>query len=626
MKTKPLIIILIACLVVIVFLIQSCKTAKTNEEGVRQFMSKFSLALATKNPDSALKFFDKSNNAFAIRRLVNLLEGNDGYNTPSGPLFKLNMDTEGSDITFPSPDIASVSVPINFIHDTIASRNSKLVFKLFIDEHKGFKILLVDYNKFLHDYISYEGLVKSKTLTDKDIFSPVTLQAFKTADQLKSKYDSVVWFSHVDKKTFYYVIKGKWQYNGNFNGDTTITYKMGLVDPDLKEIIPVEYDLIHNIGGTFDGLIEVEKNHKRGFYDLTGKIVLPVIYDQIFPLNSSENLAALRIANNYYWLKNDYTISEKVDIKIGDVVSNLKQMGSFTVTGQKLNNITEFNSREQNGAIYIPPSYLVDLDILPIIKTFKNPLRRNVEYDDVSTSYQVKLERQNSDSGNWLTSTLYSIRDYFLGGRSEFYDTKNMVVTDTKHNTVYSYSFFTDYSSEEDGGTSLSGLCNEFTLRPLNDSLFELKATAVTNIYLYNQDILTEMPVYHYLQLKNGKLVAMETNRMFGFTKFIKMDDTYLDGCYLYQAKISGSDTSFKRSNIDHLPTEALKYMKNEIFADYHYKFRDSTWSRIFQESSPNYKSENSSVNDSLTEIDKYNINWITQKLKLANAKKLASN
>jgi hypothetical protein len=622
-------VITIACLFLSMALIIRCKSSsKNNEENIRQFMNKFSLALASKQPDSALNFFDKTNNIFRIKRLINLLEGNDGYYTHSGPIFKLNLDFPGSAITFPSPDIADVTVPVNFLHDTIASENSSLTFKLLIGEHKDVKIMLVDYNKFIHDYISSESLVKSKTLTDKDIFSPITLQAFKTADQLKSKYDSVIWFAHINQKTFYYVVKGKWDYDGDLDRqqDTAINYKMGLVGPDLKEIIPVEYDLIHNIGGTFDGLVEVEKNNKRGFYDLDGKIVVPVIYDQVFPITSSENLAALRLGNDYYWLKNDLSITGKVDIKIGDIVSNLKQAASFSVTGQQLNNITEFNSRERNGTVYIPPSYLVDLNILPMIKTFKNPLRRNIEYDDVSTSYQVKFDKQNNYSGNWLTSAFYSIRDYFLGGRSEFYDTKNMVVTDAKHNKVYSFGFSTDYSSEEDGGGDLSGSCNEFILKPLNDSLFELKATAVTEISLHNQDILAEMPVYHYLQLKNGKLVEMKTDRLFGFTKFIKMDDSYLDGCYLYRAKIPGSDTGFKKSNIDHLPEEAIKYMKNEIFADYHYKFRDSTWSQIFEEGFPNYKNENSSVDDSLTEIDKYNINWITQKLKASNIKKLASN
>ncbi|WP_394772378.1 hypothetical protein [Mucilaginibacter sp.] len=62
--------------------------------------------------------------------------------------------------------------------------------------------------------------------------------------------------------------------------------------------------------------------------------------------------------------------------------------------------------------------------------------------------------------------------------------------------------------------------------------------------------------------------------------------------------------------------------IKNEIFADYAYKFKDKRWEDIFMMmESYNRKTidkqpYNVSVDDSLTVIDKYNINWINQRLK----------
>ena len=64
--------------------------------------------------------------------------------------------------------------------------------------------------------------------------------------------------------------------------------------------------------------------------------------------------------------------------------------------------------------------------------------------------------------------------------------------------------------------------------------------------------------------------------------------------------------------------------MKNEIFADYAYQFKDKRWQYLFEdginpvynEHKSNNKPNNASVDDSLTVIDKYNINWINQKLK----------
>jgi hypothetical protein len=125
--------------------------------------------------------------------------------------------------------------------------------------------------------------------------------------------------------------------------------------------------------------------------------------------------------------------------------------------------------------------------------------------------------------------------------------------------------------------------------------------------------------------LKGGKIIEDVTNRKFSFTKFRKMDDSYLDGCYLYLIKPLIEKEGYKKQQSDYLRKDVLQYMKNEIYAGYHYKFKDSTWNGVFRESIANYEAKNESVDDSLTEIDKYNINWINQKLKTSQSKKLAS-
>ena len=72
--------------------------------------------------------------------------------------------------------------------------------------------------------------------------------------------------------------------------------------------------------------------------------------------------------------------------------------------------------------------------------------------------------------------------------------------------------------------------------------------------------------------------------------------------------------------------------MKNEIYADYRYEFKDKRWKEVFQNIEYTYDKEshkllegNTTVADSLTAIDKYNINWINQKLKSTQEKSLAS-
>jgi hypothetical protein len=153
------------------------------------------------------------------------------------------------------------------------------------------------------------------------------------------------------------------------------------------------------------------------------------------------------------------------------------------------------------------------------------------------------------------------------------------------------------YGNGESGG-ALCGKCNENNFRPINNTLFEFKTTS----YLDKYEIM-EGPFYHYLQIRNGELVALPDKRIFNCTAYVKMDDSYLTSCYIVDDKV-----------INHLTVDMLQTMKNEIFASYGYQFKNKKWTDEFY---GRYgEGKNINVDDSLTVIDKYNINWINNKLK----------
>jgi hypothetical protein len=633
MKTKPILIVAVSVIVLAAcafLFFRGKKMSSPKQSEISQFLSHFKTQISKGNRDSLLSYFGDKQKSEPINRLLNALLNKPEKGDYTEVLFHTELDIAKSNISFINPELAVAIVPVTFRGERLESKFSTITFTIQkIAEHQ-YKIYQVDARDFITDYIGYRNNAWQKQYSDKEIYSPATLKAFTDASNLYAKYDSVIWFSHVKDQTYFYIVKGKWDFYEALERekDTTKTYKMGLASPDYKEVIPAEYDLVHNISGTFPNLIEVEKEHKRGFYDLSGKIVIPVEYDQIFPVNDAENLAALKKGDDYFWLKNDYTISEKADINISDLFAKLKQPASFTLTQSPAGDITEFNSREQHGSIYLPPSYLVDLGLMPQVKQFKNPLRNHVEFEAASTQYVVKAKslpvQASAGNDNWLQSAFYSIRDYFIGGRTEFYDTRNLVLIDKKHNKIYSQRVETDYSPEGESD-SPSDNCNEYAFRPLTDSLFEVKATAVSGISLYSgKSDLQEMPVYHYLTIKNEKLTELNTSRLFSFTKYIKMDQSYLEGCYLYLVDDGSPRWKHKRSNL--LTPEVLRYMKNEIYAEYKYKFKDKRWNEIFYDAYGEGKTgQNTTVDDSLTEIDKYNIQWIDQKLKATPAKVLAA-
>jgi len=634
MKTKP-ILITVAVLILLggAFLfIRSRNLVKPKAAEINQFLYAFSNQINAGRTDSLLADFDVNTPPRSLKKLINLLVGKAELNGKDKPLAAIHLDVDAGTIDVVNSDLIIAHVPAKFTRESFDAKWSTLTLKIHQISPHQFKIIQLDAREFLADYFAYENLIRSKSLADKDIYSPITLKAFETAKQLKSKYDSVIWFGHLDNKTYFYVVKGKWDMQNDIERwkDSVIQpYKMGMVGPDLKEIVPVEYDLIHNINGTFPGMVEVEKDNKKGFFDLNGKITVPVNYDQIFPIDDENNLAVLRNGDDYFYLKKDMSISEKVDLKLSDFFSRIQMLSSeLNLYKCALSVVTEYNSRDNHGAIYIPPSYMADLNMISKWQNFKNPLRK-IQYDDVHANYNISFSNDSKDADNWFLASFYKIRDYYVGGRSEFYEKKNMVMVDKKNNRVFTNDLETDFTWEEDGGESLEGACDVNVVRPISDTLFEVKSGAILNVDLYDTTkYVFGGPSYSYFAIKNNKLIQLRTNRKFGFTKYVKMDDSYLNNCYVLKVG-PGNYYNKEKKSIDHVTPEILRYIKNEIYADYRYQFKDQRWMAIFQGMPSYYVKEgikpNVSVDDSLTAIDKYNINWINQKLKGTQEKSLAS-
>jgi len=621
MKTKPILtaiagIILLAAM----FFISACHHQEKADKGeITRFLDKFSDKLNQGDAAALQEMFEVKMSPKTLKKLLGLLTGKKDFASKEKPFANVTLDIDASDIKQISQDVLTANVQAELTHLAVEKRVSNITFKIRKISAGVYKIIRIDARKFLADYTEYANYIKSRTMSDKDLFAPITIAAFKTAAQLKTKYDSVIWFAHVNDKTYFYVVKGKWSMEKDidrknpFYKDSVVdSYKMGLVSPDLKEIIPAEYDLIHNINGTIDGLVEVEKDNKRGFYNLEGKLVLPVNYDQIFPLKNDENVALLRNGDDYFYLKKDFSITDKVaGIKLEDVLPQIKTYGdSFKLSEKDSKIIMEYNSRDKYTSIVIPPSYLVDMEILPVSIDFQNSLRHPSEEDygdgEGNEYYDVKFEGSEKKEGNWFESIYYSVVDSYLGGRSGLYTTKHFVMLNKKENKLLSFSA-DSYFGKGEGGGDRSVNCHENSLRSIGDSLFEFKTTSELEFELYKEkDFVYDGPYYHYLHIKSGKLEAVHCERVFNCTKFVKMDDSYLDGCYTINDK-----------TVDHLTPEILRYMKNEIFASYNYKFKDKRWNEVFQYSfNRDSIGKNISVDDSLTEIDKYNINWISQKLK----------
>jgi len=642
MKTKPLLIALaaIAVLICLFFIVKAKYFTKPGQGEITQFLTDFNTELQSGHTDTLLTYFE-SNKYKKIDLLVKVLSGKTGLNGKTAALFKITLDPKNNKILSATSDNTIVEVPVSFFADSIAEKISSIIFTIHKTGDHQFKITAVKMDKFLKDYGAYASLVRSKTTPAADVYSAITLASFKVAAQLKSSYDSVLWFDHVGDKTYYYVIRGKLNdqfYWGDDEraADYAPTYKMGLVNPDMKEIIPVEFDLVHNVNGTIPGLIEVEKDGKKGFYNLKGVLVLPASYDQIFPLVNDDNLALLRVGSDYFYLKSDTTLSPKIpDLKIADMLPKIKTYGStYTLSDKTEQDIMEYNDRETFTSIIVAPSYLVDMRLLTRFLTFQNPLRHpsaDEEGDgDGSLTLKIEFDGEKQEDGNWFKTAFYSLYDDYLGGRSGLYEEKKVLIVDKKQNRMFSFGV-SSYDNEGEGGGGLSGLCNENSFHAINDTLFEFRTTSeFDQELLNNKHTLAEGPCYYYLHIQNGKLVALPNTRIFGCTKYIKLDDSYLQGCYVINIMPPGNPNSIpynsgKNISIDRATPEILQYMKNEIYASYGYRFKSADWNDRFSYRFGSDTTKAVNVDDSLTVIDKYNINFLNQKLKNQDSKTLAA-
>lgn len=630
MKTKPtLIIAAVVILLVagIIFFVKSRNPRVTapDESEVAYFLNKFNKGVKEGNTDTLLDCFAPEIKIRSLKKFIKLLAGKPDK-AGNKPLAEISLEMEKYQTTDFAGGITQVTIPVSLSHGSLEERSSMLILRIGKNSKAVLKIVQADVRRFVTDYDDYTAFVESKTIPLSQRFKPITLAAFKMAEQLKTRYDSVVWFDHIDGRTFFYVVKGKWERYDidslDIDGFET-RYQMGLVGPDLKEIIPAKFDLVHNINGTIDGLVEVEKDNKKGFYDLTGKNVVPVDYDQVFPLKDSTNIALMRRGDDYFYLEKDLTITGKLaDLKIENMYKNIKNFGeSYTWSDSTFRNVMEYNSMDQYNSIIIPPSYLADLHILPRIIDFQNPLRdensTGADDDDEGNgdnTYAVNFDGEGKNSESWFETAYYSIVDDYIGGRGGLYEAKNVLLIDKKQNRLIGFNANSYYGGGEGGG-SLSGLCKDNSFRSINDTLFEFKTTVILEAELLNGQLLNEGPYFHYLHLVKGKLVEVPCDRLFPCAMFVKLDDSYLKGCYTI-----GDNT------YDHMTPEVLSYMKNEIYAAHDYRFNNKKWAEIFADRLGRDEfGKYDNVDNKLSDIEKYNVAWISNKLNSMKSNKLAA-
>jgi len=526
-----LFIILFAC---------SVLSKKDVNQEVREFLVGFQQSIT--KPDSVvLNQFRTNQSQEAILAAIRLLRNPDqGY-------IECQASFAQSQIFWESGG-PRVVIPVSIQSSQSPATQNNITLWL---ERKGnsFIISQLDAEDFYQQYYQAFNQIKYEKDRAEQL---IKLQVhFDKAIELQKTYDSVVWFTQLGEKAYYFVVNGLWnQFRSSETFYSNIqNYDMGLVDEVGRVIVPPQFDLIGTPEIVFPGTIEVMSNNKIGYYSLNGSELVPAKYDLIIPYITQETKALVKVDTVYGWLDPDFIyhpgfpFNEAMDYinKFSFLDKPLRLDG----TEQPLCQVPD--PEEIGNGIIIPPAYLVRYGIFdPILTNFVT------QYEGFFAANEF-IQKESFNVFN-LTDKVNILITHFktryLEGREEFYYTNKLTLVDQNQDTL-----------------STSRLWGEtIQLKRIDSTLLEANMTYSS----WEPEEFGNYPIYTYYQIKDNQIVQLESNRDYDMTQYVKLDSSYFQG----QFKIYDFDTD-EEMEVSFMPPIFFERLRIDILASYGYKFTD---------------------------------------------------
>jgi len=366
----------------------------------------------------------------------------------------------------------------------------------------------------------------------------------------------------------------------------------GLMNDSGRIILPVRYDVVHNPGGVFPHLVEFKLGEKYGLLNLNNENNLQASYQFFLPTLSELSFFGY---NEQGWQAffPDLLPKEGYHYKlIRDAISAY----SFNPKEEKASNLEVDiydTSKKLTDYICVIPSAI---KYLFSSKYDYWELPKENEEWEYGGLHDLRLQAESKNLENGLVAYLAKIQEEFIDGRGYTVTQEQLLVADSQGQTIHKQhiqeSIYSAY------------LCSQEGITFLQDTLLEIREVKLET-ELYDYELCRR-----YLQIgSDGRITPLINNRHFSFTKFIKLDSSFFTGCF---AKKDKELEEWERYETQHLSIRDLDIMRNEIFADYGYKFKSPVWADYFNQKSW-YKPNTNNVSDLLTEIDRYNIQYILE-------------
>ncbi|MCE2994114.1 MAG: WG repeat-containing protein [Cyclobacteriaceae bacterium] len=432
---------------------------------------------------------------------------------------------------------------------------------------------------------------------------------YDRAMELQKNYDSVVWYTQYKDTTYYFAVNGRYVLD-SLNGKSPTTFKMGLVHENGKVVIPVEYDLIGNPSINISDAVEVKRDGKVGYYDMTGKMLVPAEYTWVVPYEEGESKALVKKDTVFGWLDASYQFhenfpSEKAEKYIREFTYLTEKKFVFGGDHQQLiiDLAQSENNYESRGIIIVPGLLAnnnifnwVQTNFITLLKSEDDIYAFGNDYKENSNQYTINL----SESFDLLVN---SIKTRYIGGRGEFYTTSKINLVDKNQRLISSLDIWGDEG---------------FALKRISENLYQSSFLAYDEEGPMPTFKETNLPFYTFYKLENENLETLPCKRLFAYTKFVKMDSSYILGNF--KTYDYGLPENQREGTSAILSKETLEYIRIEILANYGYIITNEMflenyqWLGISDESDKESKTlDYETVYAKASEIDKYNLDFLAK-------------
>lgn len=570
--------------VVALLLVLSVACGSSNDqEKIKSFVADWARAVVSKDIEAARKFYQQD---FVLPKII--------FEVPEGISFTLN--TDALQIEQGKGDSLTVAVPYHAT-STIGLEETNTIILHMV--RTGERYSIFDMSPELALKVKELAMEIERKNQPPDIALRDSL-LLVSVNQLQKKYDSVVYYADVNETNLFYVVMGNWGDPYSHDPDeqrNSGDYKIGVVTADDKTIIPVEFDKIYNPNGSFAGMIEVEKQGKRGLYSIEGKIFLLPEYDGIFPVTLRDVYAQVEKDGKFGWVNNNGVVSfdaasnPNKDLFKSPLTSKLVSDWSFTYPGD-VTTLRPPPHDDYDQALIVYPSYLYDLGITPVAHSHISVAES--EWGMGMEENTIRVEKAES-----IADKFYAFVGFFMEAGSDargYHTEKNDVFVVNKEGAVVSRlpNFTMDEGRQDPCDAKV-------TYKSIEPGFYETSTgSGIFKYYKINTD---------------GEIEELETPRRYDFTKYVKIDESYFGGCQWehipFEAR-GDEDESFNLVMTNGLSYQDLDVMRNEIFAEYGFIFKSDKWKIYFGEKDW-YKPQFENVDHLMTETDKHNVRFILE-------------